>query len=156
MEPTALKKQWDRLNGLPGGKILFSKAVGLFAPYTGSIDARIDEMRPGHARVRMRDRRRVRNHLQSIHAIALVNLAELTGNLALIAGLPEQARFIVTGISIDYVKKARGEIVATADAEVVTGTEKKEVVIAVRLEDKSGALVAKATLRSLVGPRPKA
>lgn len=152
IEPVILKKQWDRMSGLPGGKRLFSKAVGVFAPYTGTISAQIDEMRPGHARARLKDRRGVRNHLKSIHAIALVNLAELTGNLALIAGLPDDARFIVTGISIEYLKKARGEIVAIADAEVPTSSEKKEIAIQVRLENKAGDVVARAVLKSLVGP----
>ena len=67
-------------------------------------------LRAGYAEVVMQDKRAVRNHLDCVHAIALANLAELAGNVALAYSLPDDARFIVSGIEIEYVKKARGTI----------------------------------------------
>ena len=51
-----------------------------------------------------------------MHAIALVNLAEIAGNVAISYTLPGDARFIVAGITIDYVKKARGTLRAVDGA----------------------------------------
>lgn len=144
---------WDRLSPLPGGPILFSVALGRMAPYTGTIGARVRELRPGYARVEMRDRRAVRNHLDSVHAIALMNLAELSSGLALTYGLPEDARAILTGLSIDYLKKARGTLTATAILDVPRGNERQEYEFESVITDADRDVVARAGATWLVGPR---
>jgi uncharacterized protein (TIGR00369 family) len=141
-----IREAWDRLSPLPAGKRIFSRMLGIAAPYSGSIGAQVQEVRRGHARVTLADRRAVRQHLGSVHAVALVNLAELCGNLAVAYSMAEGARFIVAGLSIDYFKKARGEITATCDVE------RKEIPVAVSLRDAAGDEVARATLRTLIGP----
>ncbi|MCC6522658.1 MAG: DUF4442 domain-containing protein [Polyangiaceae bacterium] len=148
-----LRSSWDRLARLPGGKLVFSRLVGQAAPYTGTIGAVVTELRPGYARVRLADRRSVRNHLRCVHAIALANLAELTGNAALAYSLPDDARFIVAGMSIEYVKKARGVITAECDCPVPTSSERREYAVPVSMKNAAGEEVARATLRSLVGPK---
>lgn len=150
-----LRVLWDRLEPLPGGRRLFSFLVGRAAPYTGSIRARVEVLREGYAEVVMNDRPRLRNHLRSLHAIALINLAELAGNSALVYSLPDDARFIVTGISMEYLKKARGRIRAVATCEVPRSSERSEQQIEVSLRDEAGDEVARARLRSLIGPKPK-
>jgi uncharacterized protein (TIGR00369 family) len=148
-----IRSQWRALSGLPGGKRVFSLAVGAAAPYTGTIDARVLDLRDNYAKVRLADRRAVRNHLKSVHAVALVNLAEMTGNLALAYSLPDDARFIVAGLSIEYVKKARGPITATSEPPPVSTSERREIPVEVTMTNESGEVVARATLRSLVGPK---
>ncbi|PKN55298.1 MAG: DUF4442 domain-containing protein [Deltaproteobacteria bacterium HGW-Deltaproteobacteria-14] len=152
--PTNLiREAWDRASGLPGGKRIFSAFVGMAAPYTGTIGAQVVELRRGYARVELRDRRWVRNHLRSVHAVALVNLAELTGNVALAYGLPDDARFIVAGLTIEYLKKARGTITAVSECPMPDTNERKEFEVLVDMLDESGEVVARCTLRSLVGPK---
>jgi len=150
-----VRAMWDRLAPLPGGKLLFSLAVGRAAPYTGTISARVEELRRGHAEVLLRDRPAVRNHLRCVHAVALVNLAELTGNVALAYSMPDDARFIVSGLSIDYIKKARGTIRGVCDCPVPASSERREFEVPVSMRDESGVEVARCVLRSLVGPKPR-
>ncbi len=103
-----LRTQWRRLAALPGGKRLFSLVLGRYVPYTGSIGAVIQRLEPGLCVASLPDRRCVRNHLGSIHAMALANLGEMVTGLALMNSLPDSARGILTGFAVDYLKKARG------------------------------------------------
>lgn len=148
-----VREAWDRLSRVPGGKAVFSRLVGRAAPYTGTIRARVAELAPGRSVVTMADRPAVRNHLRCLHAIALANLAELTGNVALAYSMPDTARFIVAGLDIDYVRKARGTITGTCACPIPEGPERREYDVAVVLRDDAGHEVVRATLRTLVGPK---
>ncbi|HET7504210.1 MAG TPA: hotdog fold domain-containing protein, partial [Kofleriaceae bacterium] len=149
-----LRDLWNLLAGMPAGKLLFSRLVGRMAPYTGTIHARVTVLRAGYAEVEMPDRRAVRNHLDSVHAIALANLAELAGNVALMYSLPDDARFIVSGMDIEYTKKARGTITAVGEPPVPRSAARARYDVPVVLRDAAGEEVARAVLHSLVGPKP--
>lgn len=82
----SLMKMWALAEKMPGGTALFSKLVGRMAPYSGSIGARVADLAPGRARLELEDHKAVRNHLDSVHAIALANLAEMASGLAMLAG----------------------------------------------------------------------
>lgn len=147
-----MRNLWERLSPLPGGKLLFSRAVGFTIPYTGSMGARVHQLTPGHAVVHLPDRRRVRNHLRSVHAIALANLAEFTTGLATLSGMPDTARAILVGLEIEYVKKARGTITGECITEIPETDDRREYRVEVSLHDTAGDLVATAWARWLIGP----
>jgi acyl-coenzyme A thioesterase PaaI-like protein len=116
-------------------------------------------LEPGHARVEIPDRRSNRQHLGSVHAIALMNVAEMTSGLAMMAGLPDGVRGIVTSLSMTYHKKARGTIAAVANVVVPTVTADTDFDVKAECFDPAGELVATATVRWRLGPvkeRPKA
>lgn len=148
-----IRSMWDGLSQRPGGKALFHVMLARMVPYTGSLGARILELREGYAKVELRDRRAVRNHLRSVHAIALANLAELCGNIGVVYSLPNDARFIVKGIDIEYLKKARGTLVATSESPVPETSERRDYDVEVQIHDTAGDLVCRATLHTLVGPK---
>lgn len=148
-----IRRAWDALHGKPGGDALFHLFMGVLVPYTGSLGARVLSLRPGHAAVELVERRAVRNHLRSIHAIAIANLVELAGNLAVAYSLPDDARFIVRGISVTYHKKSRGRIVATGMPPVITSSEKQAFQVRVEVRDDAGDLCAEGVLDTVVGPK---
>ena len=149
-----VRDAWNLLSGVPGGKAVFSRLIGRMAPYTGSIHANVTVLRAGYCEAQMQDRRGVRNHLDCVHAIALANLAEIAGNVALAYSLPDDARFIVSGFEIEYTKKARGTITAVGEPPIPRTAARAQYDVPVTLRDASGDEVAKVILHSLVGPKP--
>ena len=150
-----LRALWRRLSGLPGGKTLFSLVVGWMTPYSGTLGARVAELEPGWCRVTLRDRRRVRNHLASVHAMALANLAEMASGLAVLVGLPPGVQGIVTGFSITYKKKARGLLTAECRVSGLNVTAEQEYEAPVAITDSQGEVVARATARWRLRPIPQ-
>lgn len=151
-----LRAAWRRLSPLPGGKWLFSRFLGRQVPYTASIGATVTALEPGYARVELPDRRRVRNHLDSIHAVALMNLGEVATGLAMLVGLPPTVRGIVSGLSITFLKKARGRLTAECRCAIPVVTADQQYDATATITNAAGDVVARATAHWRLGPNPVA
>lgn len=137
----SLQSLWTRLHAWPAGTWLFSRVLGFMVPYTGTIGAHVRELSPGYARITLRDRRKVRQHLGSVHAVALVNLGEVASGLAMMMALPAGVRGIVTRLSAEYFKKARGVLTAEARVTVPDVTGPVDHTVEARITDADGATV---------------
>lgn len=144
---------WDRLRSIPLGDRIYSKLLSRYVPYTGSISPRVIQLDAGYARVEMADRHELRNHLDCLHAVALTNLLELTGNIALGYSLPTDARFIIKGFQVEFLKKARGTITAECRCPIPKTNAQAEYLLEVQAKDSSGELVTRCTMTTVVGPQ---
>jgi len=101
---------YRQLARFPGGRWLFTRAVCWRAPYFASVRPSITCLAPLHCEVRMRKRRRVQNHLGTVHAIAMANLCELAAGLATEVTLPTGLRWIPKSMTIEYLKRAATDL----------------------------------------------
>jgi acyl-coenzyme A thioesterase PaaI-like protein len=149
-----LLSAWRTLSPRPGGRWLFTQLVKWMIPYTGSVSPRMEILEPGYARISITQRRRLEQHLGSIHAIALMNLAEFASGAAMTTALPAGYRGIVTKMSIEYFKKARGTVTAESRPKLPDLTVEGEYDFTSEITDQKGDLIARATVRWKLGPVP--
>ncbi len=150
-----LRDNWQRFSNKPGGKWLFSRIIGFTVPYTGSIAANVAILEPGHGKITLRERRKVSNHLRSVHAIALANLSEMVTGLTLLNSLPDDARGILTGLQIQYHHKARGLLTAECVCETPVDNSEREIQVTGEIKNEEGEVVATATATWRIGPEKK-
>ena len=146
-----LLSRWRTCEKLPFGRALFGWIMGWTVPYSGSIGATVLVLAPGHAKVALRDRRAVRNHLGSVHAVALANLGELASGLAMTAALPTGVRGIVRSISIEFTKKARGTLVAESRVSLPEVTGDTDFEVRADIRDVGGDVVATVRVQWRLG-----
>jgi acyl-coenzyme A thioesterase PaaI-like protein len=146
-------KAFQRLGGSAPGRWLFTRLVCLQAPYFGTLGPLVEELAPGRCVATIRDRRRVRNHIGTVHAIALCNLAELTAGLATDVSIPASMRWIPKGMTVRYLRKAKGTMTATCTVPTATDGVGQDLVAHVDVRDPLGEVVFDADITLYVSPR---
>ena len=146
---------WRILKGSAFGRWLFARVICLQAPYFATIRPRIDRLEPGACEARMRKRRAVLNHVGSVHAIALCNLAELAAGLVTDVSIPITHRWIPKAMTVEYLRKATTSVRAVAAYPTVeAGAEPLDVTVPVEVTGEDGELVFRAQVTMRVSPRP--
>ncbi len=145
-------KGWNKATAIPCGKYLFSLIIKIAIPYTGSLGSRIQKLEAGNCEIQLKDRKGIRNHLSSIHAMALANLGEFSTGLALISGLPPDMRGILKAFQIEYLKKARGTLLAKAKyVHVPSDEEFKDLTVVGEIFNSDNEVVARVNALWRIG-----
>ena len=145
---------WRRLAPVPAGRWLFARLVCWRAPYFATIRPAIAELRPGRCDARMRRRRAIENHLRTIHAIAMCNLAEFAAGLVTEVTVPTTHRWIPKGMTVEYLRKAATDLRATAELDLMPQVgAQAEVPVYVNICDSAGEAVFRATIRMWITAR---
>lgn len=145
---------WKRMSGLPGGKWAFSRLVCWKAPYFSSIHPKFEELRPGYCEVRMAKRRRVLNHIGTVHAIAMCNMVELAGGTMTDVTIPSTHRWIPKGMTVAYLKKAETDLRAVAELDAIPAFDAAtELPVTVTVMDTNNTTVLRAVIQMWVSPK---
>lgn len=146
---------YRRVSAWPAGHWLFSRLVCLKAPYFASIAPRIVALEPGRGEATIKHRRAVTNHIGTVHAIALCNLAEFIGGLTCDVSIPGSMRWIPKGMTVEYLKKATGTMraVATPAFEPTVADAGYELPFDVVVGNDAGETVFRARIAMWVSPK---
>jgi uncharacterized protein (TIGR00369 family) len=145
-------KLYQTLSRYPFGRRAFSMLFCLKAPYFGTIRPYFAELSSGRCVVTMSNRRSVHNHIGTVHAIAMCNLAEATAGTCVEASLDRSLRWIPAKMQVEYLKKATTDLKAvceTVPAELVAGENR----VTVNVFDTNNERVFVAQITMFISPR---
>lgn len=146
---------WKRLSKLPKGKQLFSKILCWKVPYFKTIHPTILHLDQSQCQVYVPKRRAIENHLSTVHAIVMCNMAELAGGALLQVCLPATHHFIPKGMQVEYLKKAKTDLIAKAihaDKFKIQQTSFEHHVL-IEIKDHFEDLVFTANIKMWVSPK---
>lgn len=92
---------------------------------------------------KVKNRRKVQNHIGSVHAAAMALLAESATGFIVGVNLPGDKLPLIKSMNLKYVKRAQGDMQATAmltDEQIayMQSEDKGEMVVAVEVTDENG------------------
>ena len=101
----------------PSGDRIFSLAFSQKAPYFATIRPRFTVIEPNRAELVITKRRRVHNHIKTVHAIALCNGLEAAMGALAESTIPRDRRWIPKGMEVAYTAKADSDVTCIAETD---------------------------------------
>jgi uncharacterized protein (TIGR00369 family) len=148
-------KLWNKHGQSGFARWLFSFMVCKKAPYFATIKPRFEVLEVGRAQVSMKKRRSVENHIGTVHAIAMCNLAEIAGGTLTEVSIPQSMRWLPKGMTVTYLKVAKSDVTAFATLPTVEEGSARDVPAHVDIKDEDGNIVCQADITMYVSPRKK-
>ncbi len=145
---------WQRASRLPGGDRVFSALFARKAPYFASVRPRFVTIEPSHVELVVPKRRRVHNHLGTVHAIALCNGLEAAMGALAEVSIPAGKRWIPKGMEVAYTAKATGDVTCIAETDPEQWVaDNPDLPVRVRGQLADGTVVIEGVIRLWVTPR---
>ena len=107
---------------------------------------------PGHVEVVVKKRRSVTNHIGTMHAIVMCNIAELVGGTCLDLACPDHLRWIPVGMTVHYEKLAKTDLRGVCRIDATT-LEPGDVPVPVEVFDTNGQRVFSAEITMRVSAK---
>jgi len=126
------------------GNDRFSKKICEIAPYFSTINPQFVALKPGYSEVTMPNTREVHNHLGTVHAIAMCNLAEIAAGIMTDVSIPETSRWIPIGMNVKYLAKATTALKGIADGSKIDWNKPGDKDVPVSITDTDGIEVCSA------------
>ena len=139
-------KLYKKAINYPFGKKLFGLGICLNAPYFLSIRPKIIEIESNYVEIKIKKRKAVTNHINTVHAIAMCNMAEIAGGLMTEVSVKDKSRWIPSGMTVKYLKKAKTDLTAISDGTGIDWSKEGETLVPVIIKDKNDETVFTAEI----------
>ncbi|NRA24552.1 MAG: DUF4442 domain-containing protein [Oleispira sp.] len=127
-----------------------SKAMGRVIKYAGTSGLRYEKLTPTECIIVIPNRKKVRNHIGSVHAAAMGLLAETATGFMTGLTVPDNRIIVIKSMKLEYLKQASGDMKAIAtftdeQVEFIKNNEKGDINVPVVITDGKGIETVKAT-----------
>lgn len=140
-----LSRLVHKLDGLPVGlrRFFITYLFGGTVHFVRTAGLHFEALTEDRAVVVVRNRRRVQNHIGTVHASAMGLLGETATGAVVGMNVPDDRVPVLKGMRMDYLKRAQGALRAeaslTPEMQVHIRTEERgELSVPVRITDESG------------------
>lgn len=130
---------------LPIGLRLFvlTWLFGRWVPFLRTAGLHFEQVSPDCVAVSILNRRRVQNHIHSVHATVVALLAETATGFVVAMNIPDDKLMVLKSMNIQYIKRSIGNMraVATLTAvqrQAIHESVKGNVTVEVVVSDESG------------------
>lgn len=138
------------------GDKVFDVAFSQVAPYFWTVRPHFAVIEPNRAEVVIRKRRAVKNHIGTVHAIALCNGLEAAMGVLAEATIPATKRWIPKGMEVSYTAKADSDITCIAETDQEQwDTANGELPVRVKGVREDGTVVIEGVIRLWVTEKPR-
>lgn len=122
---------------------LLTWMFGRTVRFVRTAGVHFEDLSEARVLLHIRNRKRVQNHIGSVHAAAMALLAETASGALLGMNVPDDRVPLLKSLQVDYVKRAKGDLRAEATLDAAARArllreEKGEIVVPVRVTDESG------------------
>lgn len=148
-----LSRVVGKINGLPTvfRSSALSFAIGRVIPFAGTAGTKILTLTPNECVIVMRNKRKVQNHIGSVHAAAIALLAESATGLITGMNVPDDRILVIRNMELEYIRRATGDMKAVASFNTeqlahIHNTEKGDIEVPVVITDSTGTETVKARM----------
>ena len=137
----------------PFGKKIFSIIVSRVAPYFATISPKISELVPNQCTCLIKKKKKVFNHIKTVHVIAICNGLEMAMGVMAEASIPKHLRWIPKGMTVDYTAKAGSDIrcVAKVNQE---DWQPGDMLVRITAYDENNIVVVKGNIKLWISEKP--
>jgi len=139
--------------GWPFGQLLFSKFAASHAPYFKTVSPIVNLLEPNRCQILIKKRKRVQNHIGTMHVIAVANGIEFAMGLMAEASIPPHLRWIPKGMQLNYPSKAETDILCTASV-AADAWKPGDLSVEVEAVDTAGTTVMSGTVMLWISEKP--